>query len=196
MLKTRRIAWGSILLLFSIWGLVGCGSNSQSDQNTGTQTTAAVDPNMPQFDDAFAYCQARETVDQPGPNYTGDSPPVTVAEILQQTLTESDRLPETWDAAQLSWRCMAGNVMACVPRQDMQCNVKLNFSRRPAPELNAYCSENFNAIKIPASVVSPTSPYDWLCDGDSPMVKDQRANADQAGFNSDMWFLIESSPES
>ncbi len=195
MRTTIQYLLGVLLITICISVLVACGSSDSPSSNTPDQIITSIDPALPQFDDIFAYCQAMELLNQPEHNYTGESLPNIVAEALQQILSQANQLPTTWDPGRISWRCMANSVYACFPQNNLECNVKLNFSRKATPEVQAYCQQNPNSIKIPESVVLQKSPYHWHCDGNSPMIKSQRFNADQAGFNSAMWFLIESPPE-
>lgn len=191
-----------------IWVFLGaCGLLIATGCNNGNQTNAdnttapiesngnSLDADVPEFDSVFAYCQARGTLDQPEDDYTGPTLPEIVSNNLQQQLSQAEQLPDDWNTQAIQWRCMANNVYACVPRNGKDCDIKLDFSRAGSRDMQAYCQQNPNKAKIPENVVAQASPYNWLCDGEKAAVKSQRDEADQAGFNGGMWFLIEKPKE-
>ncbi len=192
----RRL--GAFLGILGLLITTAC-NNDNSPANlsdTGSITNAVPDdtiPNLelPKYKNIFTYCEARETLDKPGGDYTGSALPEVVNNSLQQQLAQAEKLPEKWDPETIQWRCMANKVYACTPLNGKGCDIKLDFSRAGNRDMQAYCQQKPNSTLIPDNVVSQASAYNWLCDGEKAAVKSQRSKADQAGFNAAMWFLIE-----
>lgn len=179
------------LLLLAVLSACGDSSTSPTTNNAApAERNVTLDPDMPTFDDVFAYCLSKGTLDEPGPDYTGPETPETVSNTLQQLLSQADQLPEDWNNQPVYWRCMNNDVYACIPRNGMQCRSKLDFSRAGSMAMEQYCQENTNKATIPAVITGQDTPYEWLCDGSNPMVKSQRFEADQAGYNSAMWLQV------
>ncbi len=190
------IACAFVMMMTSI----GCDNGGHpADQNSTAEVTSeapsGLDSDTTTYTDPFVYCEARQKLDEPGSDYTGTAVPEAIAASMQQQLGESGQPLDNWEPEQIQWRCMTGKVYACIPRNDMDCAVKLNFSRVGSSEMKDFCRTNPNRPNIPETVVAQESPYQWLCDGDKPMVKSQQAEADQAGFNAAMWLLIEPPPQ-
>jgi len=186
-----------LLIGLNLLILIGCQPDESSTASVQLPTEdITTRSEMPLYDNPFAYCQAKQTLDQPEADYIGASLPDSINNTLQQILTTANQLPTVWDSQLVHWRCMAGGVYACIDPGPHSCDIRFDFSRKPTFQMQRYCQDHPNTIKIPKTSIPITSPYAWMCDGTMPTPKSQNVSTDQAGFDITIWQLIPSSEKS
>jgi hypothetical protein len=88
------------------------------------------------------------------------------------------------------WRCMDGQVYACMVGANLPCQERADASRRPTPGMTDFCKDNAHAEVIPAFVTGRATVYEWKCANGAPEVVRQFAQPDAQGFLSNIWYAI------
>lgn len=161
---------------------------------TGDKTPSASDPagDAP-FTDPFAYCAAVEDIDAPDQRYAGDAVPQTVLDGIREASGASTEAPDGFFMQGTSWRCMAGEVYACLVGANLPCQAKADTSDEPSSAMDEFCGASPGADVIPAAVTGRETVYAWSCDGDHAVVERQLFEVDERGFIADFWYRLESS---
>jgi hypothetical protein len=169
----------SLILLLTIGVLAGCGSTPGA---AATTTPAS-------YTDPFAYCAAVDTIDTPGPNYTGPKVPESVAKALQTALNAPDTPIDVLENGSF-WRCTDGSVYGCFVGANLPCKAKANTDRTPTQAEDEFCQQNPSSDFIPAVVTGRETVYEWRCTNGSPEIVQQLTQPDAQGYLSDIWYKL------
>ncbi len=144
------------------------------------------------YTDPFAYCAALGTIDAPDARYTGEAVPEVVIRgfIRAAELAAGDEALEMFRQTTI-WRCMNGQVYACNYGANLPCDSKADTSAEPTREMKDFCAQNPGADAIPMSVTGHAVIYSWGCQGDTPEIRAQIDQADEAGYLSRIWYALE-----
>jgi len=142
------------------------------------------------FADPFAYCAAVGTIDAPDGRYTGPKVPDAVAQGLKRAMGVSADAPDEPFARNSLWRCMGGKVYACTIGANLPCSEKADASRAPGRALLDYCRQNSGADVVPMVVTGRATVFEWRCDGGTPAIARQVAQADAEGYLAGIWYEI------
>lgn len=139
----------------------------------------------------WATCRAAGTRDTPEPVQLEPAAPVALLEGVRETFDLPDDMPEETVAVWTVWRCVDGEVWACVVGANLPCSEKADTGRAPAEPLREYCRDRPDGETIPAVVTGRATVYTWRCVGGQPEVERQWSEPDARGFHRDLWKRIE-----
>ncbi len=166
-----------------------------ADVPAASAATAAPAATAAAFNDPFAYCAAVGTVDAPDARYTGEKMP----DGLIKGYLKVAGIPENPEFAQhyqdtTIWRCMDRQVMVCNFGANLPCDTKANTSREPTPEMGEFCKANPEVDFIPMAVTGHETIYSWRCSAGAPVLLEQIAHVDAAGYLQEIWYPVTATP--
>lgn len=145
-----------------------------------------------QFTDPFAYCAEIQDIDAPDEPYVGEAVPDAVVEGIRDATGASADAPAEFFRDGASWRCMGGEVYACVVGANLPCEAKADVSEDPSAEMTRFCEANPDAEAIPAAVTGRETVFAWSCEGGEAVVERQVFQVDERGFIAEIWYRLES----
>jgi hypothetical protein len=129
------------------------------------------------YNDAFSYCAAVKTIDEPGPAYRGPRVPEAVARAAGTEL--------------VTWRCDKARVLACTIGASGRLCVQKNRSTTPNKALMEFCRRRPN--QDPDMATMGNSAWNWQCRGSTPEPVDVNQNSlDSRGYYKDTWEVVPS----
>jgi hypothetical protein len=143
------------------------------------------------YTDPFAYCAAVGTVESPDARYTGPEVPESLAEGLRVALNTPDTPLEVYQRGTF-WRCVDGQVYACMVGANIPCTTKADLSQEPTQPMADFCQANPGSDFIPAVVTGRATVYAWRCDGTTPVAAEQVLTVDAQGFLAEYWHALPS----
>jgi hypothetical protein len=196
-LKNKASYRATALLSLVLIGLAAC-SAQQTKATIAPEATnlsmpvAVQSPNNQTFADPFAYCADIGTIDRPDARYTG---PKITDEVVNGYLKAAGIEPNSEYSdvyKQMTiWRCMGSKVYACNFGANLPCDSKANTDQTPTQAMVDFCKESPNADFIPMSVTGHNTIYSFHCVKDAPVLLEQIAQVDAAGYLANIWYLIE-----
>ena len=88
-------------------------------------------------------------------------------------------------------RCMDGKLTVCLIDGQNNCAERLNFSAEPNEAMSAFCENPDREGDIVSPLVSGiNSAYEWRCHEGAALITAQLAEADEAGYDRNIWFEI------
>lgn len=88
------------------------------------------------------------------------------------------------------WRCMGGQVMACLPGSERHCG-RADSQPMPTRDAIAYCAAHPGTAAIPTHATGRDTIFAWGCDGTTVKNKGAVRSVDQRGFVKEYWRLVE-----
>jgi hypothetical protein len=178
----------SFLLLICLCAaiLAGCAAQPPAAAApTAAQTAAQT------FTDPFAYCTAVGAIDAPDARYTGEKTPQALIKgyLKAAGIPENPQYSETYKKMTI-WRCMGGKVMVCNFGANLPCDSKANTSKEPTPEMVDFCKANPQVDFVPMAVTGHETIYSWRCSQGAPVLLDQIAHVDAAGYLQEIWYPV------
>jgi hypothetical protein len=142
----------------------------------------------------WAYCRGAGTVD--APETLPLDPDATAALVgrVRETFDLADDMPAEVLEAGTVWRCMDGQVWACVVGANLPCSEKADTSRTPSEAVREHCREQPDAEVVPANVTGRATVYSWRCVNGQPEVDGQWSKPDAQGFHAEIWRRVEPPP--
>lgn len=190
----------ALILALAGW-LVACspgGENSATPSKASATAPASLATLAGQhYSNAFAYCRAIGTIDQPDSRYTGPNPPPAVIDGLMAAFGAPPTATRSRAFSRgTSWRCMDHDVYACTVGANLPCQSQADTDRTPTEAENKYCAAHHDATIIPMYVTGHNTVYDWHCEGKKPVAGQQLTKVDQRGFLANIWYKIPSPNQS
>ena len=143
------------------------------------------------YTDPFAYCAEAGTIDVPDARYTGPAlPDVIVQGYLKANSLDLSLAADENFTKMTSWRCMNSRVYACNVGANLPCASKANLDKTPTEPMIDFCKANPGSDFIPAVVTGRETVYNWVCDKEAPLAKEQLSQADAAGFIANIWYEV------
>ncbi len=178
-------------LLLTIVGLMA-GTTEASSQVHNTATASPAPGSGPQarFSDPFAYCAAVGTIDAPDARYTGPRVPGMVAQGLKNAFGAPADAPLEPFLRATVWRCMDGQVYACMVGANLPCQERADVSRTPTQGMADFCQDHPHAEVVPAFVTGRATVYEWTCANGAPAVVRPFAQPDARGCLSNIWYAV------
>lgn len=143
--------------------------------------TAVAEPPEP-----WATCRAAGTLDDPAP-----LPPEAAADLHNRVRQAFDLADDAPVAAWTVWRCMDGEVWACVVGANLPCGERADTSDVPAEPLRRFCREHPDSDSIPAAVTGRATVHLWRCADGRPEVAGTWSEPDARGFHREIWRRID-----
>lgn len=134
----------------------------------------------------WATCRAAGTVDAPAPLAAE-----ALASFYRRVLAAFELPDDAPAAAWTLWRCMDGEVWACVVGANLPCGERADASDVPAEPLRRYCREHADAGAIPAAVTGRATVHLWRCAGGRPEIAATWSEPDPRGFHRPLWRRVE-----
>ncbi|MFM8323030.1 MAG: hypothetical protein ACKOC5_19135 [Chloroflexota bacterium] len=188
-------AYLSVALLAPL--LSGCAAPAAAPTPAATAAVeSAPTAGVPAtFGDPFAYCQAVGTIDRPDERYTGEK----ISDMLVKGYLQAAGIPENPEYSEqykqmTTWRCMDGKVMVCNFGANLPCDSKANTSKEPTQAMNEFCTANPEVDFIPMAVTGHDVIYSWRCAKGAPLLLEQIAQVDAAGFLQNIWYAVTPQP--
>lgn len=139
----------------------------------------------------WAYCRAAGTEDEPDSERLGPETAAAFHGRVREVFDLPDDLPEERVSAWTAWRCMDGEVWACIAGANLPCRERADTRREPSEPLRSYCRDHPEADVIPAAVTGRATVYSWRCAGGRPEVAAQWSEPDPRGFHGGIWRRID-----
>lgn len=153
--------------------------------------TACAQVGSQSYTDPFAYCTAIGTIDAPDARFTGLAlPDVIVQGYLKANNLDLSLAVDENFTKMTSWRCMDSKVYACNVGANLPCASKANLDKIPTQPMTDFCKQNPGSDFIPAVVTGRETVYNWVCDKEVPLAKEQLSQADTAGFIANIWYEV------
>lgn len=188
------------LVIFSLSAAIITGCASTPGTPTAHAPTArpsplatpapSILPTPAAYSDAFAYCNAVGTIDQPDAQYTGPKVPDNVIAALRKALNSPSDMPNALFVNGTFWRCMDQQVYACFVGANLPCDSKANVDQTPTQAEIDYCTQNPNSDFIPAVVTGHETIYNWKCSITTPEAGQPAIAVDQQGYQSNIWYPL------
>jgi hypothetical protein len=185
---TKSIAGLALIVVLFIGAC--CAPESPVAPTQPQPTEATASPEQSQYSDPFAYCAAVGTVDAPDARYDGPQVPNSIIQSLIQQGVVSANAPADYLTETTLWRCMDGQVWACVIGANLPCQEKADTSRVPTAEMEDYCKTNPTADYIPAAVTGRATVYEWKCSAGKPEAGQQIFQVDPQGYLANFWYKV------
>lgn len=183
-----------IISLFTT-ALTGCTTQAPARPTAQPAEQATAIPAPQTFTDPFVYCSAVGTVDVPDSRYAGEKIPERLIEgyLMAAGIPENPEYSEDYKTMTI-WRCMGGKVMVCNFGANLPCEAKANTSKEPTQEMADYCKANSEIDFIPMYLTGHETIYSWRCSQGAPVVLDQIAHVDAAGYLQEIWYPVNPVP--
>jgi hypothetical protein len=122
-----------------------------------------------------------------------------VPAVLRERVRQAFDLPYDLPAEQLEpwtvWRCMDGQVWACVVGANLPCGEKADTGRTATDAMRDFCLDPPDGETVPAVVTGRATVYTWGCRDGRPEVVGQWSEPDARGFHRDLWRQIDAPPD-
>jgi hypothetical protein len=185
---TKSIVVLSLVVVFFIEACSVPESQSTPTQSQPTEVTANLEQSL--YNAPFTYCAAVGTIDAPDARYDGPEVPDSIIQSLIQQGVVSADAPSDYLARTTVWRCMDGQVWACIIGANLPCQEKADTSRVPTAAMEDYCKTNPTADYIPAAVTGRATVYEWKCNAGKPEAGQQVFQVDPQGYLANFWYKV------